>query len=152
MATATNTLHGGSYITPALESATVADAMRPGILACDPGASVRELARMMVSQHIHCLALIGVSRDAGGESLAWRIVTDIDLVAAGVHGDTARTAEEVAGEPIVGIESTMALREAGELMLSTGVSHLLVIDPETQRPVGVLSTQDIVGVIAWGEG
>jgi CBS domain-containing protein len=43
------------------------------------------------------------------------------------------------------------LVEAGEIMLTTGASHLLVISPDTQHPVGVVSTLDIAGVLAWGE-
>ena len=45
----------------------------------------------------------------------------------------------------------MALREAGELMFTHNVSHLVVIEPETQRPIGILSTADVAGVLAWGE-
>jgi hypothetical protein len=36
-------------------------------------------------------------------------------------------------------------------MLTHGSSHVLGIDPETRRPVGILSTLDIAGVLAWGE-
>jgi CBS domain-containing protein len=46
----------------------------------------------------------------------------------------------------------MPLREAAQLMLRHGVGHLVVIHPETLRPIGVLSTLDIAGVLAWGEG
>ena len=152
MATTTGRPSGGSYLTPALENATVADAMRPGVVACDPGASVRAVARMMASHHIHCVAVMGIAREGSGESLAWRIITDVDVVAGVVRASDALTAEDLAGEAIVGIEPAMALTEAGELMLSRGVSHLIVIEPTTQRPIGVLSTQDLVGVIAWGEG
>jgi CBS domain-containing protein len=37
-------------------------------------------------------------------------------------------------------------------MLTHGVSHLVVIEAESERPVGILSTLDIAGVLAWGEG
>jgi CBS domain-containing protein len=43
------------------------------------------------------------------------------------------------------------LREAGELMLAHGVSHLVVTQPGTQSPIGILSTADIAGVLGWGE-
>jgi hypothetical protein len=36
-------------------------------------------------------------------------------------------------------------------MLTHGTPHLLVIDPGKQRPIGILSTLDIAGVLAWGE-
>jgi CBS domain-containing protein len=45
----------------------------------------------------------------------------------------------------------MALREVGELMLTKGATHLVVIDPGLQRPIGILSTLDVAGVLAWGE-
>jgi CBS domain-containing protein len=45
----------------------------------------------------------------------------------------------------------MPLREAGELMLDHGATHVIVIDPDSQRPIGVLSTLDIAGLLAWGE-
>jgi CBS domain-containing protein len=45
----------------------------------------------------------------------------------------------------------MALREAGELMLANGAAHVVVVDPELQRPIGILSTLDIAGVFGWGE-
>jgi CBS domain-containing protein len=45
----------------------------------------------------------------------------------------------------------MPLREAGELMLTHAVNHLVVVQPGSQRPIGILSTLDVAGVLAWGE-
>ena len=45
----------------------------------------------------------------------------------------------------------MPLREAGALMLTNAVSHLVVIQPGSERPIGILSSADIAGVLAWGE-
>jgi len=45
----------------------------------------------------------------------------------------------------------MPLREAAREMLAHGVSHVVVADPVAKRPVGVLSTLDVAGVLAWGE-
>ena len=36
-------------------------------------------------------------------------------------------------------------------MLANGVSHLVVTDAEAGRPIGILSTLDVAGVLAWGE-
>lgn len=36
-------------------------------------------------------------------------------------------------------------------MLAHGASHLVVVDPRAERPVGILSTLDIAGALAWGE-
>ena len=46
----------------------------------------------------------------------------------------------------------MPLRQAAELMVSHNATHVIVIDPRVQRPAGVLSTLDIAGTLAWGEG
>ena len=53
--------------------------------------------------------------------------------------------------PLISVEPSMPLREAAGLMLEHRVTHLVVVEPGTQRPVGVLSTLDVAGVLAWGE-
>ena len=62
MATAIDTPQSpGSRLMPALDRATVADAMRPGILSCEPEMSLSAVARMMASDHVHCLVVLGVT-------------------------------------------------------------------------------------------
>ena len=39
----------GSYLMPSLEHATVADAMHPGIMTCEPDARATDVARMMAA-------------------------------------------------------------------------------------------------------
>jgi hypothetical protein len=36
-------------------------------------------------------------------------------------------------------------------MIVHGETHVVVIAPGTQRPIGILSTLDIAGILAWGE-
>ena len=141
----------GSYRTPALEHAIVADAMHRGVMACDPDATVIEVARIMATHHVHSLAVMGVSADGAGEALAWGVVTDRDVLSAGMRDEDGRTARELARHSVLTVEPATPLREAGELMLATGDSHLLVVHPDTQHPVGIVSTLDVAGVLAWGE-
>jgi CBS domain-containing protein len=148
--TAIQTYHG-SYLMPSLEHATVADAMHPGILSCDPDATLTEVARMMASYHIHSLAVIGISHQGPGAGV-WGIISDLDLVRAGIRGGGDKCASELAQQQVISVTPTTSLRDAGELMLKHGVSHLVVIENESQRPVGILSTLDLAGVLAWGEG
>ena len=54
---------GGSYVTPSLRHARVSDAMRPGVITCPPDSSMRDVARMMVTNHIHA-AVGAASRTA----------------------------------------------------------------------------------------
>ena len=140
----------GSYLTQSLEHATVSDAMHPGILSCEPDASVAEVAKIMAMHHVHCVAVVGISHEEP-ECFVWGIVSDLDLVRAGIGDRGDQTARTLAGQPIVVVEPGMMLRDAGREMLAHGVSHVVVADPVAGRPVGVLSTLDIAGVLAWGE-
>ncbi|MBV8990133.1 MAG: CBS domain-containing protein [Solirubrobacterales bacterium] len=141
----------GSYLMPSLEHATVADAMHPGILSCEPDATLTDVARMMASNHIHCLAVIGVSHREP-ECGIWGIISDLDLIRAGIRGGEDTSAGALAQQSIVSVTPTTSLRDAGELMVTHGANHLVVVEAESQRPVGILSTLDIAGVLAWGEG
>lgn len=139
----------GSYLMPSLEHATVSDAMHPGILSCEPDAPLVELAKMMATHHVHCVAVVGISHEEP-ECFVWGIVSDLDLVRAGI-GDEAPTARALVSQPVVVVEPSMPLRDAARQMLAHGVSHVVVADPLAHRPVGVLSTLDVAGMIAWGE-
>jgi CBS domain-containing protein len=140
----------GSYLMPSLSHAAVSDAMHPGILSCEPDATLPDVARMMATHHVHCLAVVGISHEDPPCGV-WGVISDLDLVRAGIRDGGAGTARALAQQPVVTVESTMPLREAGEVMLANGVSHLVVVEPKTERPVGILSTADIAGVLAWGE-
>lgn len=147
--TAVQTIHG-SYLMPSLEHATVADAMHPGILSCEPDATLADVAQMMATHHVHCVAVVGISHEQP-ECFVWGIVSDLDLVRAGTSDGGGETARAVATQPVVVVEPGMPLRDAAREMLARGVSHAVVTDPVAQRPIGVLSTLDIAGVLAWGE-
>jgi CBS domain-containing protein len=150
MSVSTSQPSWGSYLMPSLEHATVSDAMHPGILACEPDASLPEVARMMATHHVHCVAVVGVSHEEPPCGV-WSVISDLDLLRAGVRDGGAPTARTIAQQPLVTVEPSVPLREAGELMLAHGVSHLVVTQPGTQSPIGILSTADIAGVLGWGE-
>lgn len=141
----------GSYLLPSLEHATVADAMHPGILACDPDAPVTEVARMMATHHVHCIVVIGMSGEDQQEALVWGIISDLELVRAGIRSGAEQTAKEIALKPIGMVDPTTPLRHVAELMATHGASHVVVANRDTKRPVGMISTLDIAGVLAWGE-
>ena len=149
MPSTTQTYHG-SYLMPSLEHATVSDAMHPGILSCDPDASLGEVARMMASHHVHSVAVIGVSHQEP-ECGVWGIISDLDLIHAGIGNGSDTNARDLAMQPVIAVEPNASLRDAGETMLQHRVSHLVVTESGSGRPVGILSTLDIAGVLAWGE-
>ena len=139
----------GSYLTPSFEKATVADVMRPGVMSCPPDFPATFVARTMATHHIHAVIVDGVRRDAlHGEQLVWGVVSDIDLVRAANRGAEALTAGDLAAtEPVV-VEPSLPLTEAARLMDEHGTAHLIVVDEG--RPIGVVSSLDVAGVLAWG--
>jgi CBS domain-containing protein len=136
-----------SFVAPPFEQATVLDAMRLGVISCPQEASLREVARILATYRIHCVVVD--QRDAGGER-PWGVVTDLDVALAAGPGAGERTAGQVARTELVTITPEESLERAARLMGEREVSHLVVIQPHSGQPVGVLSALDLTGVIAWG--
>ena len=79
------------------------------------------------------------------------IISDFDLLRASIGSDAPDTATALARRPVIKLETTAPLRDAAQLMLTKGTGHILAVNPDTGHPVGILSTLDIAGVLAWGE-
>jgi signal-transduction protein with cAMP-binding, CBS, and nucleotidyltransferase domain len=140
--------HPGSYLSPSFEHATVADAMRAGVLSCPPHVSAVEVARMMAEHHIHAVVVEGAGRDpADRDRLVWGVASDMDLVRV-AHGIENLTAGDLAGTEPLTVEPSLPLDEAARLMAEHDITHLIVA--EGRRAVGVVSTLDVAGVLAWG--
>jgi CBS domain-containing protein len=134
----------GSYLTPSLRHARVSDALRPGVITCPSGSSMEDVARIMATNHVHAVIVRGVTTGGG-----WAVVTDRDLLA--VAGDAAdRRADDCASELLVTVPPDESLQVACELMRAHHVSHVMVVDPNGNEPIGVVSTLDVAGIIAWG--
>jgi CBS domain-containing protein len=134
----------GSYLIPSFQHARVSDAMRPGVISCPPDSSMRDVARIMSTNHVHAIVVRGV---AGGG--AWSVVTDRDLLRV-APGAEDQDAGSCASEVLVTIAPDERLEVACELMRAHGVSHVMVVDPEHNQPLGVVSTLDVAGIVAWG--
>jgi CBS domain-containing protein len=127
-----------------LSRATVRSAMQLGLFSCSPDDPVEAVARTMTRQSIHCVVVAGIARrDASGERLGWGIVSDLDLMAAMAPGADAGTAGEIAGSEIVTVSPRDTLGHAAQLMAEHQTAHLVVVSPETGRPVGMLSSLDV---------
>lgn len=142
----------GSYLMPSLDHATVADVMHPGIMSCEATTSFTEVARIMATHRVHCVVVMHAAQDHSGDPYVWGLISDLDLTRAGVDPSEEENAGALAQQPTISVKPNMPLREAAELMYTHRVNHLVVIQPETLRPIGVLSTMDVAAVLAWGEG
>lgn len=121
----------------------VRDVMHTGILTTDPSTPLRVVARLMVEQRVHAIAVA----DPGYARRPWGIITDLDVAAAAAE-ETDETAGEAAKHEIATISAAESLGWAAEQMVEYGVTHLVVIDPATGHPCGILSTLDVAAAYA----
>jgi CBS domain-containing protein len=130
------------------ELATVADAMSHGVISCPPETPLRVVARMMATYGVHAIFVFEhVDEDDEAQQL-WAVVSDLDLVAAAQLDLDTLTAGSTAVTPLVSVRSERSIAEAGSLMAQYGIAHLAVTDPDTRRPIGVISTLDIARAVA----
>ena len=123
----------------------VADAMHWGLVHCAPDATLGEVATLMADAVVHCVVVID---DADERAALWGVVSDLDLVAAAtVRSLDDQQAGGTAMTPAVTAFPHEPLESAAERMTTHGVSHLVVIN-SSRRPVGVLSTLDLVRTLA----
>ena len=130
------------------ETLKVGDAMHPGVVGCTPDTPLPDVAALMSMHGIHSVFVLDDESERGGADAFVGIVSDLDLVAAAWAGLECRTAGESAVTPIVTVTTDDALRYAAELMVEYSLSHLCVVHPRAETPVGVISTIDIARVVA----
>jgi CBS domain-containing protein len=134
-----------TFLAPPFAEATVVDAMRVGVVSCPPEASVREIARIMATYRIHSVV---VSEVEGHRP--WGVVSDLDLAGAADANIDNLTAREVASTEVVTVAADQPMKLAAQLMAERRTAHLVVVQPHSGHPVGVHSTLDLAGVLAWG--
>ena len=141
----------GHDLPPSFDKATVADVMRPGVLSCAPDVPDRIVARMMATHGLHAVVVTGIpTAGARDEPILWGVVSDIDLLRMARQRDEPLTARELGATEALTVAPECPLPDAVRLMDEHRVRHLVVVDG--RRPVGMLSTLDIAGALAWGGG
>ncbi len=121
----------------------VRDAMHTGILTTDASTPLRVVARLMVDQRVHAVAVT----DPGDGGRPWGIVSALDVTAAAAAAEEG-TAGEAAATAVVTVSADDPLEHAARVMVDQGLSHLIVIDPASGHPAGILSTLDVVSAYA----
>jgi CBS domain-containing protein len=134
-----------TFHSPEFDSATVLDAMRLGVVSVAPDTPLRAVARVMATYRIHAVV---VSEPEGDRP--WGIISDVDLAAAAGKELDKVTARDIGRSRLVTIGADEDLPRAAQLMAEHGMAHLVVVQPHSGHPVGVLSTLDLAGVLAWG--
>lgn len=141
------TVNERTYIGPAFAHARVYDAMRIGVVTCRPDTSLADAASIMTGYRIHCLFV--AAPQAGPHARSWGVVDALDVARAEAEGRTDAVGE-IAATDVVTIDSSAPLTQAARLMAEQRVSHLVAVQPGTDRPVGVISASGLAAVLAWG--
>jgi CBS domain-containing protein len=132
-----------------LATRTVEEVMHAGIIDCPPQAAVRDVARSMAEHRVHCVVVDGLARGPrGAERLVWGLVSDVDLMRAIAAGTLDLPAAELAATEIVTIAADEQLERAAQIMSERDCSHLVVVDPTSSRPVGVVSSLDVARAVS----
>jgi len=127
------------------EQTSVAEAMRHGTLSCQSETPLRTVAALMVEHRIHSVVVTDLD---GVSERAWGIVAEADVVRAFGEDVDEVTAAEMAATELVTIAPEDTLERAAQLMAEHEVSHLVVVDRPSDRPVGVLSSLDLAAAMA----
>jgi CBS domain-containing protein len=127
---------------PELTRTRVEDVMHRGLVTCTPETPLRKLAGILAAHRIH--AVIVADRHARREGDVWGVVSDLDVVAALARASGRETAGDVAAAPPCVVFPSEPVAHAARLMAVLGVAHVLVVDPSGHRPVGVVSSLDVV--------
>lgn len=121
----------------AIEAHTV---MSPGLVTCPPGAALAEVATLMAVHQVHSVL---VDPDAA------RLITTRDVLRAALGGAT--TAEEVLAPEAPSVAPGDTLLAAALRMVEAGEGHVVVRDHGEGRVRGVLSSFDVIAVLAGHE-
>ena len=120
---------------------TVADVMHRGIIACPATAPLADVAAALVERRAHTVM---IAREGG-----WAFVTDMDVVAGALRGEPVPTAGEMASMGLAVVRVDARLELAASMVAESRAAHVVAVDGEG-FPVGVVSTLDLIGVIAAG--
>lgn len=123
----------------------VADVMTKGIIGCDPARQLEEVASLMAEHRVHAIVVNESETDT--DDPTWSIVSDLDLIGA-LLSPTKRDAGHVAASPVVIISEFDSLERAAQLMREYSAAHLVVVNPSTGQPSGVISTLDLARAAA----
>jgi len=142
------TQHSTSSPAPSFAQASVREAMHPGILTSAPDATLVEIARTMAAHRVHCVAVMGIE-ERHRPHLVWGIVSDLDVIRAAqdVDGELPSAGQIAATEPVT-VDVDEPLTRAAQTMAEHDVHHLVVVEGQDPRPVGIISCLDLAAALA----
>ena len=125
----------------------IRDVMTRGVVTVSPNTPVKEITERMASQHLSGVAVIGVQGDMLG------FISEMDIVKVLHKPDLKQlTAEDVMSSRLIAVAPDATLGRAARIMDEGHIHRLLILSEKgvgaSQRPIGILSTTDIVREVA----
>jgi len=116
----------------------VRDIYHKGVILCKPDTPLQEVVRVMADTEIHAVM---VAEREGEPPVG--VVSHIDAVAH--YGEDLATiqARDVMTTDVISISEDATVEEAAKSLLESNIHRLLVVG-EQGRPLGILSTTDIM--------
>jgi CBS domain-containing protein len=126
----------------------ISEIMTPNMEFIDMTESAQKAAKKMKEKRISSLLVVDNTKKnkKEEEEEPVGIVTERDLVnrvcAEGISGREV-SVREIMSSPIETVEGQATIETAADLMLSNNVRHLLVIDEQTGKPMGIIAPSDL---------
>jgi signal-transduction protein with cAMP-binding, CBS, and nucleotidyltransferase domain len=134
---------------PELQRMRVVDAMHHGLVSCGFDVPLRTVARMMATFRVHAVLVTAHGDEELPGGVPWGIISDADLLRAAETVDfEEQTARELAVTPALTMAANEGLPQATRMMVESGSAHLIVVDPRSKKPIGVLSSLDVARALA----
>ncbi len=130
-----------------LENKLLRDVMTRGVVTVPLDATVKEVATMLSGQGLSGVAVISPEGEAMG------VISDMDILKVIGKDDWENLpAESIMTSHIEIVKPTSTLGEAARIMREKHIHRLLIFSERgvgaSQRPIGILSTSDIVREVA----
>jgi predicted transcriptional regulator len=116
----------------------VRDIYHKGVILCKPDSPLQEVVRVMADTEIHAVM---VTEREGEPPVG--VVSHTDVIAHYGEDLTAIQAQEAMTSKVISISEDATVGEAAKELLESNIHRLLVVNEEG-RPVGILSTTDII--------
>jgi predicted transcriptional regulator len=116
----------------------VRDIYHKGVILCKPDSPLQEVVKVMADTEIHAVM---VTEREGQPPVG--VVSHIDIIAHYGEDLTAIQAQDVMTSKVISISEDATVGEAAKKLLESNIHRLLVVNEEG-RPVGILSTTDII--------
>jgi CBS domain-containing protein len=119
------------------------DVMTRGVVSVPMDLSVREVAEKMIQQNVSAVTVT----DHNGEIMG--LISEMDVLKAVMDRSILNSAaESIMSSNIQTVGPSITLNEAAKIMMTKGIHRLVVLSEQgvgaSDRPVGILSTGDIV--------